>query len=201
VVIITRQDGQRRMAIMSADGTSARTLAGSITIQGSGGQGSADWSPDGAWIVAAGADAQGSGLFKIPVDGGGPVRLVSGKVANPVWSPDGTLIIYGGPVVGGQVQLLGVRPDGTPVDLPDVKARLGGAHRFLPNGTGLVYLPRGQSLDFWLLDLSRKTTRALTHLGDHGSLKTFDITPDGKEIVFDRSRQNSDIVLIELPKN
>ena len=201
VVIITRQDGQRRMAIMSADGTSARTLAGSITIQGSGGQGSADWSPDGAWIVAAGADAQGSGLFKIPVDGGGPVRLVSGKVANPVWSPDGTLIVYGGPVVGGQVQLLGVRPDGTPVDLPDVKARLGGAHRFLPNGTGLVYLPRGQSLDFWLLDLSRKTTRALTRLGDHGSLKTFDITPDGKEIVFDRSRQNSDIVLIDLPKN
>jgi hypothetical protein len=31
-------------------------------------------------------------------------------------------------------------------------------------------------------------------------LSTFDITPDGKAIVFDRSRENSDIVLIELPK-
>jgi hypothetical protein len=31
-------------------------------------------------------------------------------------------------------------------------------------------------------------------------LRTFDITPDGKQIVFDRSRQNSDVVLIELPK-
>jgi hypothetical protein len=31
-------------------------------------------------------------------------------------------------------------------------------------------------------------------------LRTFDITPDGKEIVFDRSKQNSNIVLIDLPK-
>jgi len=200
VVIITRQDGKRRMATMSADGTDAQTLGGSITIQGSGGQGSADWSPDGAWIVAAGTDAQGPGIFKIPANGGAPVRLVSGQVANPIWSPDGTLIVYAGPVVSGVVQLLGVRPDGTAVKLPDVRARLGGGHRFLPNGTGLVYLPRGQSLDFWLLDLATKTTRALTRLGDHGSLKTFDITPDGKEIVFDRSRENSDIVLIDLPK-
>ena len=67
--------------------------------------------------------------------------------------------MYGGPVVGGQVPLLGVRPDGAPVELPDVRARLGGGHRFLPNGTGLVYLPRAQSLDFWLLDLATKKTR------------------------------------------
>jgi hypothetical protein len=201
VVIVTRQDGNRRLAIMSADGTNARTLAGSLTIQGSGGQGSADWSPDGAWIVAAGTDAQGPGLFKIAVDGGALVRLASGQVVNPVWSPDGTLIVYGGPVVGGQVQLLGARPDGTRFDLPDVRARLGGSHRFLRNGTGLVYLPRGQSLDFWLLDFVKKTTHPLTHLSDRGTLNRFDISPDGKEIVFDRSRENSDVVLIDLPKN
>jgi hypothetical protein len=29
---------------------------------------------------------------------------------------------------------------------------------------------------------------------------TFDITPDGKQIVFDRLRDNSDIVLIDRPK-
>jgi hypothetical protein len=31
-------------------------------------------------------------------------------------------------------------------------------------------------------------------------LRTFDITPDGKRIVFDRSREDSDIVLIDLSK-
>ena len=200
VAIIVRQEGRLRLSIMSRDGTNPRTLAPSITIQSSGGHGSADWSPDGTWIVAAGSDGQDTGIFKIPVDGRAPVRLASGQLINPVWSPDGTLIVYGGPAVAGQVPLLGVRPDGTPVELPDVRTGLGGGHRFLPDGTGLVYLPRSQSRDFWLFDLATKKTRPLTHLGDHGALSTFDIAPDGRSIVFDRVRENSDIVLIDLPK-
>jgi Tol biopolymer transport system component len=200
VAIIVRQQEHLRLSMMSTEGTNARTLAPSIAIQSSGGHGNADWSPDGAWIAAAGTDAQGSGLFMIPVDGGQPVRLVSGEVINPVWSPDGKLIVYGGPVVGGQVPLLAVRPDGTPVAWPDVRAGLGGGHRFLPNGSGLVYLPRARSLDFWLLDLATKASRPLTHLSDHGVINGFDIAPDGTEIVFDRFRDNSDIVLIETAK-
>jgi len=31
-------------------------------------------------------------------------------------------------------------------------------------------------------------------------MRTFDITPDGKQIVFDRLPYNSDIVVIDLPK-
>jgi Tol biopolymer transport system component len=200
VSIIVRQEGKLRLLMMSADGTNAQTLAPSITIQSSGGRGSADWSPNGAWIVAAGNDGTGAGLFKIPVDGGEPVRLVSGQAINPVWSPNGALIVYGGPAVAGRVPLLGVDPDGTRVDFPDVRTGLGGAHRFLPNGTGLVYVPGSHSPDFWLLDLATKKTRALTRLSDRGSLGAFDITRDGKAIVFDRLRDNSDIVLIDLPK-
>jgi len=200
VAIIVRQQGTLRLLMMSADGTNARTLAPSITIQSAEGHGSADWSPDGASIVAAGTDEQGPGLFMIPVDGRAPVRLVSGQVMNPVWSPKGALIVYGGPAVGGQVPLLGVKPDGTPVALPDVWAGNGGAHRFLPNGTGLVYSPYSLSPDLRLFDLVTKKTRALTQLSDHGAIRAFDITPDGKEIVFDRFRDNSDIVLIDLPK-
>jgi Tol biopolymer transport system component len=200
VAIIVRQQENLRLSMMSADGTNARTLAPSVTILSSGGHGSADWSPDGAWIVAAGTDVQGSGLFKIPVDGGAPVRLVSGQVVNPVWSPNGTLIVYGGPTVGGQVPLLGVRPDGTRVELPDVRTGLGGGHRFLPNGTALVYMPRSQSRDFWLLDLVTSKTHQLSRLTLRGDVSAFDITPDGKEIVFDRLRDSSDIVLIDLPK-
>jgi Tol biopolymer transport system component len=202
VAIIVRQESKLRLLMMSADGTNARTLAPSITIESSGGYGSsADWSPDGAWIVAAGTDdAQGRGLFKIPVDGGGePVRLVSDQASNPVWSPHGDLIVYSGPAVGGIVPLRGVRPDRSPVQLPDVWTGRSG-HRFLPNGTGLVYMPRTESRDFWLLDLTTNKTQRLARLSDHGWVSAFDITPDGKEIVFDRLRdKNSDIVLIDLP--
>jgi hypothetical protein len=42
--------------------------------------------------------------------------------------------------------------------------------------------------------------RQLTNLGQTTSaIKSFDISADGKEIIFDRSNENSDIVLIEIP--
>ena len=133
------------------------------------------------------------------MESGEPVRLAAGQADNPVWSPDGNLIVYGGPFATGQVTLFGVRPDGTPATLPPVRVRPGG-YRFLPNGSGLVYLPFLQSLDFWLLDLATTSTRQLTRFSNQGQLATFDITSDGKDLVFDRSRRNSDIVLIDLPK-
>ena len=201
VAVVVRQQGKRNLAVMSADGTNSRTLAASIEIQGVAGQSAADWSPDGTGIVAGGRDAQGPGLFMIPVDGGVPERLVAKVAFNPVWSPKGDWIVYatgfGG--AGGRSLLRGVRPDGTEVPLPEVEVRVGGAHRFLPNGMGLVYLPNIETKDFWLLDFATNTTRQLTHFSDRGFLNTFDVTPDGKYLVFDRTRQNSDIVRIDLP--
>src|SRR6202008_4225338 len=73
VAIVVKQDGKQRLSVMAANGTNARTLAPSIEIRGSNGQGIADWSRDGDWIVAAGTDAQGAGLFRIPIDGGAPI--------------------------------------------------------------------------------------------------------------------------------
>ncbi len=140
-------------------------------------------------------------MFLIPVDGGTPERLVATDAFNPVWSPKSDLIVYaagfGG--AGGRNLLRGVRPDGTDVPMPEVAVRTGGAHRFLPSGLGLVYLQGVETKDFWLLDLVTHQRRQLTHLSDRGYLNTFDITPDGKFLVFDRSRQNSDVVLIDLP--
>ena len=56
----------------------------------------------------------------------------------------------------------------------------------------------GPSQDFWLLDLRTRESRLLTRLASNGSMRTFDVSPDGKQIVFDRLRDNSDIVLIDL---
>ena len=54
--------------------------------------------------------------------------------------------------------------------------------------------------DLWVLDLATQDTRQLTRLSNPASTNTFDITPDGKHIVFDRVREHSDLVLIDLPK-
>jgi hypothetical protein len=90
--------------------------------------------------------------------------------------------------------------DRSPVTLPDVRVRLYGGHRFLRRGAGVVYLPGPISREFWRLDLQNHATRRIASFTDPNSLRTFDISPDGGSIVFERTRENSDIALIELPK-
>ena len=80
--------------------------------------------------------------------------------------------------------------------LPGLKVYPGG-YRFMPDGRGLVYLPQVRLRTFWMLDMDAMTTRQLTHVADTGRLRTFDITPDGRQLVFDRLDQHGEVVLIE----
>ena len=199
VAFALSRNGKQQMHVISADGTGLRPLSSDIDVRGT-----ASWSPDGQWIVAAGSDRNGAGLFKLPVDGGSPARIATGPFLDPVWSPRGDLIVYCGTQVFTLTPLLAVRPDGTPVKLPEINVRREGERiRFLPDGTGLVYM-LGSTLagqDFWLLDLGTLRSRQLTRLNNRATMRTFDITPDGNRIVFDRVRQNSNILLIDLTAN
>jgi Tol biopolymer transport system component len=197
VAIVLRRNGKRQLHILSSDGAELQPIAEGIDVQGS-----SSWSPDARWIVTGGSDSTGSGLFKIPLDGGLPVRLVAGQALSPVWSPDGSLIVYAGTNVSSFTPLLAVRPDGTSVKLPEIALRRLGEHvRFSPDGKSLIYL-QGllASQDFWLLDLASMKSRPLTRLQSRAAMRTFDVTSDGKQIVFDRLRENSQVVLIDLPK-
>jgi serine/threonine protein kinase/Tol biopolymer transport system component len=196
VAIALKRDAKRQMHVIAADGTQLHPLSSAVDVRGA-----ASWSPQGEWIVSAGRDREGEGIFKIPVDGGMPVRLAKGAFLDPVWSPRGDLIVYGGTQLFSWMPLLGVHPDGTPAKLPEITVlREGERARFLPDGTGVVYM-RGSTTDgqnFWLLDLATMHSRSLTRLNNPAIMQAFDITPDGKQIVFDRLRENSDILLIDL---
>jgi len=196
VAVVVSSQGKQRLALVSADGGDYQTPANDIVVRGS-----PSWSPDAKWLVTGGSDAQGAGLFKVPVAGGKPVRLLSGPAIDPVWSPDGHTIVYAGQQTA-TAPLLAVRDDGTPVSLPAIRIPTGGRGRarFLADGR-LVYIqgPTGP-YDFWLLDLTTKATRQLTRLSSAAVTSTFDITPDGTHIVLDRVHEQSDIVLIELSK-
>ncbi|MGC2056679.1 MAG: protein kinase [Candidatus Sulfotelmatobacter sp.] len=197
VAIVLRRNGKRQLHVISSDGAELQPIGEGIVAQGS-----SCWSPDGRWVVTGGSDAAGLGLFKIPLEGGSPVRLVSGPALNPVWSPDGRLIVYAGTNVSTFAPLLAVRPDGTSVEMPHISLRRLGEHvRFSPDGRSLIYM-QGllASQDFWLLDLASMKSRPLTKLQNRATMRTFDVTSDGKQIVFDRLRENSQVVMIDLPK-
>jgi Tol biopolymer transport system component len=194
LAVVLNRDGRSRLAIMTADGTEARTLAPALTPDGV-----PSWSPDADAVVVGGTLDGAPGLFAVPADGGPPRRIVDGVATNPVWSPAGGLIVYNGPIVAGVSLLLAARPDGAPVALPRVEVRPGG-QRFMPDGSALVYQSR--MLDFHRLDLATGSSRQLTAFRFTTPLmsgRSFDLTPDGRAIVFDRTAENSDVVLIDLP--
>jgi hypothetical protein len=112
------------------------------------------------------------------------------------------LIAYIGANVSAYAPLLAVRPDGTPVKMPAISMRRDGERlRFTRDGRALIYMQgAARAQDFWMLNLETMQTRQLTRLTRRDSMRTFDIMPDGKRIVFDRLRDNSDIVLIDLPR-
>ncbi|HMD08636.1 MAG TPA: protein kinase [Candidatus Acidoferrum sp.] len=196
VAFALSRNGKQQLHVIAADGTGLHPLSSDVDVRGT-----ASWSPDGEWIVAAGSDRDGTGLFKLPVAGGSPVRIATGPFLDPVWSPRGDLIVYCGTQVFTLTPLLAVHPDGTAAKLPEINVqREGERARFLPDGTGLVYMLGGTMAgqDFWLLDLSTMRSRRLTQLKNPAAMRTFDITPDGGRIVFDRLRENSDIRLIDL---
>ena len=197
VAIVLRRNGKGQLHVLSADGAELQPIAEGIDAKGT-----SCWSPDAKWIVTGGSDATGPGLFKIPLDGASPVRLVAGQALNPVWSPDGSLIVYAGTNVRTFAPLLAVRPDGTSVKLPEIiLRRLGERVRFSPDGKSLIYM-QGllASQDFWLLDLASMKSRPLTKVQNRAAMRTFDVTSDGKQIVFDRLRENSQVIMIDLPK-
>jgi Tol biopolymer transport system component len=191
------RDGKRaRLHMMAAEGTGARRITESLDVRDA-----PSWSPDGKWIAVVASEGKEQPLFKVAVDGRDPVRLVGGVNFNPVWSPDGRFIAYSEHHGGPTYQLRAVTPDKQPFRLPEVTVRAGGnRYRFLPGGKAMVLIQgyiRHQ--DFWFLDLATGQLRQLTNLRPGFDIRSFDISPDGKQILFDRFRENSDVVLIDLP--
>ena len=63
--------GHSTLYCVNADGTGARAVAESLDVRGA-----ASWSPDGNWLAVAAREGAGVRVFKVPVGGGPPVRLV-----------------------------------------------------------------------------------------------------------------------------
>ena len=136
-------------------------------------------------------DAEAKGAQVVP--------LVPVNAMNPIWAPDDSMILFEGPHVQAASEVVAITPDGQRIDsFPRTHVRpFSERLQFLPDGSGVVYLTGvNPHLEFHLLDLETGTSRKITELDDV-VMHTFDITQDGKTIVFDRERLNADVVLIE----
>jgi Tol biopolymer transport system component len=196
IAVVIEEGGHTRLLAMDEDGTDVRVLGESLDLRGA-----PAWAPDGQSIVVAANQAGVPHLMRVPVQGGVPTPLVAEYALDPAWSPDGRFLVYSGPDVGTTFAVKAVSADGQPHPLPTLTLTRGARRvAFVPGRRALVVL-RGEIAhkDFWLVDLETGSERRLTDLGPDLVVRDFDVSPDGREIVFDRVQENSDVVLIDLP--
>jgi Tol biopolymer transport system component len=116
--------------------------------------------------------------------------------------PDGQFVVYSGPDIGTTFSAKAVTADGVSHTLPPLTLTRGARHMmFLAGGRKLVCL-RGeiQHKNLWLIDLETGSQRQLTKLDPDFDIRDFDISPDGREVVFERVQERSSVVLLDLPQ-
>ena len=195
IVFVSTRDGKQHLWRMDADGSHAQRLTdGEQDL-------SPVFTPDGQWIVYRSYVAGNPNIFKIPVNGGAPIRLTEVISGTPAISPDGkTIGCTERPVALERVKIALVPWDGTPArliqpkDIPRQQIFV-----WTRDGQSLVYIKNQEPVsNLWLLPLNGGEPKQITNF-DSNLIFNFAISADGR-LALARGHDSSDVVLISSGK-
>jgi Tol biopolymer transport system component/DNA-binding winged helix-turn-helix (wHTH) protein len=185
--------GVRNVWRMDADGGNFTRLT----------RGKSEWrpscSPDGKWVVYHSLDAGGRfSLWKVPLEGGDPVRLTDQTTYNADVSPDGKMIACAYAAKPDTPHKLAVFSfdGGQPLRVFDLLPTAVDLFRWTPDSLALTYIDTLNGVsNIWKQPLSGGPPQQLTGFKSDQIL-SFDWTRDGKQLAIARGSFDSDIVLI-----
>ena len=189
-----RQGGRTSLYVVNADGTDMRMVTSALELQGA-----PAWSPDGNSLTVAAVTDGIPHLFVVPLDGRPPTSFLTEHSHDPAWAPDGEIVAFSGADIGTRFPVEAVRADASTYPHPALTLTRSARHiAFMPRGRSLLVL-RGEisHKDLWLVDLAGGAEHQVTALAPDFDVCDFDVSPDGREIVLERTQEQSDIVLIE----
>ena len=190
IVFVSERTGTAHIWRMDIDGNNLKQLTNSPADFLW--YGSPDCTPDGKWVLYTknGADL---GIWKVPIEGGDPVRLTSKSGFYPSVSPDGKMLAYYfvGPGKSG-VEVLPLDGNAPPKWF-DIAA---GTVRWVPDSRSFLYVRfEGGVSNVWSQPVSGAPPKQETHFNSE-LIQSFDISRDGKQLVMNRGTANRDVVLI-----
>ena len=189
VVFTSWKTGRPHLWRMDIDGTNLRQLT-----NGQYDYNYPDFLPDGAWVIYTKIGAE-KGIWKVPIDGGDPVRLIEGNADVPVVSPDGQTIAYLDRPEGHTPRVTIMPFAGGPAiktfDIPRANTL-----RWTPDSREILFSQReGGITNIWRQPLSVGKPTQVTRFNSD-EIWDFDLSRDGSQIVLTHGRIDSDVMLI-----
>lgn len=158
------------------------------------------FTPDGKYIVYHHTgDKVLSSIWKVPVDGGKPVEIISRESMHPTVAPDGKLAVWMNETPGAQRWKIAVFPPGggQPLNTFGFEGNVMPAPRlrWTPQSDAVTYVDRRNGVgNVWLQPVSGGPPRMLTNF-TWGQIYSFDWARNGA-LVLSRGMSTTDVVLI-----
>jgi Tol biopolymer transport system component/DNA-binding winged helix-turn-helix (wHTH) protein len=191
VVFVSTRTGSSQVWRMDADGNNPKQLTSSSTSVAE-----PRGAPDGESVLYT-SELQGrTRLLKIPIDGGKPGEVIDDTVDFWAISPDGKLLAYSYHDNEALKTRVAVVPlaGGPPLERFDLDPSY--VMRWTTDGRALMYIAPGDNI--WIQPIAGGAPKQLTHFQRELELVSFASSPDGKQIVYSRGRNNWDAVAFRI---
>ena len=158
-------------------------------------------SPDGKWIAYQSRDGGKTEVFKVPIDGGTPVKMSDLPGSGATFSPDGKLLAFHysqGTAANFRHKIAVVPSTGGPVlyDFEEDARTRDNRIAFTPDSKGIAYpIYDAGAGNLWVQPLSGGPLKQLTFFKSM-RIDDFAFARDGRSIALLRGEIRSDVVLI-----
>jgi Tol biopolymer transport system component len=192
IVFESDRKGSDQIWRMDSDGNNPKQLTDSTESL------SPDCAPDGKWVVYI-KSAPEKGVWKVPMEGGNPVRLSDAEAQDLNISPDGKMIAYSyedpsaNPPQGVAITAF---EGGPAIKHFDILSSVGTKFRWGTDGRSLLYTKNEGGVDnIWNQPIAGGTPKQITHFNSE-IISSFNLSRDGKRLVMSRGTARQDAVLL-----
>jgi Tol biopolymer transport system component len=141
-------------------------------------------------------------ISTISIDGGEPRQLTNNMSGHPVFSPDGTKIacLYEGQDSMMKIAVIPAN-GGLPIKTFPLPSGISWTFRWTPDGKAIMYTLRRRGVaNLWMQHLEGGEPKQFTNFTSD-LIHSYDLSRDGKQLVFSRGTNRSDVVLFTGIKN